>query len=186
MISVVIPTITGREHWLERALTAFCETTEDAETLIVHDAPTCNAGWNLGVAEAQGDYLLLAADDLEPHPGWIGEAIWWAERNVLPCPRVLNTDGTLQSCGDDAQETPTGTRSAVCRIPFLKREWLSWATPVPEQMHYMGDYWITAQGWRNRVKTRVVREMVFTHHLAPEGRKDTLQADIAEYDRLLS
>ena len=31
MISVVVPTITGREHWLERCLDAYVRTREDVE-----------------------------------------------------------------------------------------------------------------------------------------------------------
>jgi glycosyltransferase involved in cell wall biosynthesis len=70
LLSVVLPTISGREHWLGKALASISETVDDYELLVYLDKPTCGVGWNLGIEEAKGDYVLLFADDLEAHPGW--------------------------------------------------------------------------------------------------------------------
>lgn len=69
MISVVIPTVAGREHSLERCLAAY-RATADVELIVLADRQTCGVAWQEGIEQATGDYLHLSADDLEPHPGW--------------------------------------------------------------------------------------------------------------------
>ena len=182
MISVVIPTITGREHWLERAIFSLDVTTPEYELLVYRDLPTCGTGWNVGIIDATGDYILLFADDLEAHEGWWQAGIDALSRNVIPCPRIVNPDGTLQSCGTFPEEAPNGTPSVVARVPFLTKHMAQTMHPIFEN-HYMGDHWIT---WRGKVlgwPTLVVREMEFTHHFAQEGRIDTLASDVRAYHR---
>lgn len=184
LISVVVPTIDGREHWLERALASIEETTPRYEFLVYRNLPTCGAGWNVGIIEAKGDYILLYADDLEAHPGWWEAGTEALLRNVIPCPRILNADGTLQSCGTFPEEAPDGTPSVVARVPFLTRHMAQVMHPIFDQM-YMGDHWITWRGQQLGWPTLVVRSMEFTHHFAPEGRKDTLAADVKAYKRAI-
>lgn len=172
MITAVIPTIDGREDYLERAVASL----DGCEILVYRNRSTCGVAWNEGMREATGDYILLAADDLEAHEGWAEVAIPWVDRGVLPCPRILNTDGSLQSCGPDANEHETGTPSDVARVPFFSREMLERLYPVFEHQ-YCGDYWITWKAQQHGWPTQVVREMIFTHHLALEGRLDTLAED---------
>lgn len=182
MISVIVPTIKGREHWLERCLDSYAATTRDYELIVVPDFPTCNSAWNDGIKRSVGDVIHLSADDLEPHPGWQEAGMEYIDKGYLPCPRVLNTDGTIQSCGSTAEETLTGTSSDVARVPFFPREILHAVYPIMPG-HYMGDYWVTAQARKVGWPTVVVRSMVFTHHLAPEGRKETLARDMQTYRR---
>lgn len=182
MISVVIPTIDGREHWLERAQASIADTTPSYEFLVYRNLPTCGAGWNVGIIEAKGEYILLFADDLEAHPGWWEAGIDSLDVNVIPCPRILNPDGTLQSCGTFSEEADDGTPSVVARVPFLTRHMAQTMHPIFEN-HYMGDHWIT---WRGKLlgwPTLVNRSMVFTHHFAMEGRIDTLSSDVKAYHR---
>ena len=183
MISVIIPTISGREHWLEKAERAYCSTTEDFELIVVHNEPSCNIGWNRGIEQAQGNYIHLAADDLEPHLGWWQAGMRWIEEGFLPCPRVLNTDGSLQSCGNAATEELTGAPSDVARVPFFPWHLVETIYPILDN-HYMGDYWVTARARTAGWATVVVREMVFTHHMAPEGRRWSVKEDYAEFLRL--
>lgn len=181
MISVIIPTIAGREHHLERCLDAYQRNTaRPFEVIVVSDRPTCGIAWNDGLADARGDYLHLSADDLEPHPGWDDAAVACVERGQLPCPRIVNADGTLQSCGDRAKEAATGSMCDVARVPFFPRLLLDAVFPIIAT-HYMTDYWVTARAERAGWPTVVVREMCFTHHLAAEGRLDTMDEDIASY-----
>lgn len=182
MISVICPTISGREHWLERARQSISDTTPDFEWLEYWDLPTCGAGWNVGIIEAKGEYILLYADDLEAHPGWWQAGMEALRRNVIPCARILNADGTLQSCGTFAKEAPNDTPSVVARVPFLTRHMAQQMHPIFEN-HYMGDHWITWKGKQLGWPTLVVREMVFTHHFAMEGRIDTLASDVDAYHR---
>lgn len=186
MISVVIPTIDGREHWFERCLQAFTETSSpDVEYLVYRNFPTCGKAWNEGLREAQGDFILLAADDLEPHPGWWKPAIEVTHREQIPCPRILNSDGSLQSCGFDTKEVPTGTLSDVARVPFLPRRLADVLYPVFENQ-FMGDYWITWRAQQLGWQTIVVREMMFTHHMAMEGRLFTFEEDLKSFERVTS
>jgi glycosyltransferase involved in cell wall biosynthesis len=182
LISVVCPTVTGREHWLAGAIASIVRTTPDFEWLEYTDLPTCGAGWNLGIQAAKGDYILLFADDLEAHPGWWEAGIAALERGVIPCPRILNPDGSLQSCGTYDSEAEDGTPSVVARVPFLTREMAQAMFPVMEN-HYMGDHWITWKGLQLGWPTQVVRDMVFTHHFAQEGRIDSLASDVKAYHR---
>lgn len=182
VISVVCPTVTGREHWLARALDSIAATTHDFKWLQYQDLPTCGAGWNEGIQDAEGDYILLFADDLEAHPGWLEAAIAAADRGVIPCARILNPDGSLQSCGTFAEEAPDGTPSVVARIPFLTSEMALAMHPILPN-HYMGDHWITWKGQQLGWPTLVVRDMVFTHHFAQEGRIDSLASDVKAYHR---
>lgn len=182
MISVIVPTIKGREHWLERCKVAYAASTRDYELIVIEDKPTCNMAWNLGIRHAIGEYIHLSADDLEPHSGWLEAALGAVAQGFLPCPRVLNSDGTLQSCGNTDQEAADGEVSDVARVPFFPAHLTDAIYPILNTQ-YLGDYWVTNRARKVGWETRVVRDMVFTHHLAPEGRKETLNRDYAEFRR---
>src|SRR3990172_8698822 len=105
VLSIVIPTIAGREHWLRVALKTFEKTTPVSyETLIFKDRPVCGIAWNEGIEQARGDYILLAADDLEPLPGWYEAGLSSLERGDIPSARILNSNGSLQIMGDWIEE----------------------------------------------------------------------------------
>jgi hypothetical protein len=158
------------------------KTTYNYEWLVYENLPTCTAGWNLGIAEAKGDYILLFADDLEAHAGWAKAGIESLKRGEIPCPRILNSDGTLQSCGSYPEEAEDGTPSVVARVPFLTRHMAEQMHPIWDR-HYMSDHWITHRGKQLGWPTLVNRTMVFTHHFAMEGRIDSLAADVRDYHR---
>lgn len=176
LISIVCPTIVGREHWLERCHESYRQTCELFEWIQIHDRPTCGVAWNDGFAQASGDYIHLTADDIEATPGWWETGINWVNRGFVPAARVVNGDGTLQSCGDTCRETPTGTPTMMARVPFLSREQANTVFPIIET-HYMTDAWITTKAAQHGWPTVVVRDFCFIHHLASEGRLDTLEHD---------
>jgi len=185
LISVVIPTITGRENSLARTIAAYNFTTNaKIEWLIYKDRPTCGIAWNEGIAEATGDYIHLSADDLEPQPGWYEAA--WSKINhgFLPAPRILKPDGTLESCGWDDQERPDGTPEEFSRIPFAPKEWF-WEMGPMLETHYMGDYYFGALGRRIGILTVIARDYLFIHHHEMTGRLNTLKSDWNEYERAL-
>lgn len=184
MISIICPTIDGREHWLERCHQSYCETTDDFEFIVIRNRPSCGIGWNDGYVEANGDFIHLTADDIEATPGWWQVGIEWIEKGYLPAARILNTDGTLQSCGDDASEQPTGTPTEVARIPFCSREQMECICPILET-HYGTDYYFSYRGKECGWPSVVVREFLFYHHFAQEGRnefrfEDDMEAFYAE------
>jgi hypothetical protein len=183
-ISVVVPTIAGREAWLERCWAAYEAHSGgvELELLVERDHPACGLAWAAGGAVATGDFIHFSADDLEPHEGWWQAAVVSCERGQLPCPRVLNTDGTLQSCGEWGQEMPEGSVTYIARVPFLSREqWELGGWIFPE--HYYTDNAIAWRGSQLGIDTVVCRECVFTHHFAPEGRLgyDRMEADHAAF-----
>lgn len=185
MISIICPTIKGREHWLERCIASYeATTTGEYELKILHDYPNCNAAWNVGLPETSGEIVHITADDIEAHPGWVESGLKALESNFIPCPRILNPDGTLQSCGNDDSENHDGTPSVVARIPLFKREWAEHFFPFPE-MQYMGDHWLTAKCEQAGIPTLVVRDYLFTHGFAMEGRIDTLAEDVKKYEEAL-
>jgi len=185
VISVIIPTIQGREAWLGRTLAAYERTTSEYELVVLNDFPTCGQAWNAGLLQAKGEYIHLSADDLEPHEGWWQAGMDSVRQGHLPCPRVVNSDGSLQSCGSDALENDTGTVSDVARIPFFPESLTKHLYPIFDEQ-YCGDYWISWKAAQAGWPTYVNREMVFTHHLVSEGRLNTLHADWASFQRSIA
>lgn len=173
MISVIVPTIAGREEWLERCHNSYCATTPDFEFIVMRDYPTCNQGWNAGLLEAKGDLIHLTADDIEACPGWWKAGLRWIKRDYFPAPWILNPDGTTQSCGDSEQEQETGSRTELTRVPFFSREQMDRAGINPIiPCHYFGDSYVSHRGRLVGIETVVVREMKFIHSFATVGRLD--------------
>jgi len=186
LLSIVMPTITARREIFARCYSRYRETLAQEEVkhrtqfLILTDYATCGLAWNDGIAQAEGEYIHLTADDIEPLDGWLLPAIEAVKRGDLPAARILNPDGTLQSCGTDHREAPEGAVAEVARIPFASRAQLDAIGPMLEE-HYMGDYWFSQRGRECGFHSRVVRNYAFIHHFAPEGRKRTLKRDIKAY-----
>lgn len=177
MISVVVPTISGREAYLAACLAAYEETTVDVELIVVRDRPVCGEAWVGGAAKSRGDYIHFSADDLTPHPGYAAAAMEVCNRGFLPAPRILNDDGTLQSCGgSDGWETEhaTGEQTDFSRIPFLSRnQWeriSELVTPFLRISHYYTDNAVSVAAAVAGIPTGVHRDYLFTHSMAEEGR----------------
>ncbi len=172
VVSIVIPTIKGREHWLEQTLQAFDETTLVIyEILVELDHPVCGTAWNAGIQHARGDYVLLAADDLVPLPGWFEAARPVADADMLPSALVVNPDGTTQSCGDWTYPVPDGTESSIARVPFATREQMLEIYPILP-IHYATDDWFSHRGRLCGWPSVITTGLAFIHHFAMEGRID--------------
>jgi len=176
-LTVVVPTIAERATWLERCLQSYRATTSpDTQVIVIRDRPTCAVAWNEGIAQAEGQFIHLTADDIEAHPGW-----WQAAmecEGYVPAPKILNTDGSLQSCGGASLERD-GARTEISRIPWATAELMRALGPFPEDMHYYTDNWFSWAARRHGVETRICHAYEFTHHLAPERRE---MADERLYD----
>jgi hypothetical protein len=103
------------------------------------------------------------------------------DQGQLPAPRILNTDGSLQSCGDLVEEVPSGTVIDLNRIPFASREMMEVIYPILP-VHYASDSWFSHRGREEGWPSVVTREFLFYHHFAPEGRLDhRLMDDMRTY-----
>lgn len=170
LISIPLPTIAGREQWYERAVAAYVRTTPNVQVITIRDAPTCGEAWRRGLAMARGDYIHFGADDVEMHPGWWEAAVAVIDAGYLPAPRVVNSDGSLQTCGDE-REMEDGEIPAFTRGPFVSREqWERLRPMIP--LHYFTDTWVTFRGRQIGIETVVCRGYEYTHHSAAEGRMD--------------
>lgn len=172
-VTVVIPTIPGREVSCEQTVTEYKR--QEVDVLVVSGAQTCGEGWTAGLAKAEGDYVLLGIDDAVPHPGAVLAGVQAAERGIYPSPRMLKADGALESCGSLGNggchlgECETGTPAYMSSLPLASREmWERIGAPIP--IHYYVDDYL---GYRARVaglSCEVVREYAFTHFEEQHGR----------------
>lgn len=188
-ILIVCPTVDGRDLSLARALDSYRQHTHRPFTWVsVPNRPTCGIAWNDGIAAAYAasqvwDWIHLTADDIEATPGWDDAAAsWWHLHRQLPAPRILHTDGTLQSCGNDSTEQPDGTLTELTRVPFIPLELLPAVLPIIDT-HYYTDSWVSYQARRHHgIETAVVRGYLLYHHFAQAGRlDDRLDADYQEF-----
>lgn len=177
MISVVIPTIQGREESLDRCVAAYRRwSPADTEIIIIHDKPTCGIAWNDGYAQTNGnsDYIHYSADDLEPLQGWWQPAVRACNNGDLPAPRLLNSDGTLQAGGNEGEPLP------FTRVPFLSHEQAARIYPVIET-HYYTDVWVSEVGRCYGYETVYCPGYQLKHHWAQEGRLPESQLALDEH-----
>ena len=187
LISIIIPTVDGREDHLDRCVEAYRSRTEaDHEIILYHNLPTCGAAWILGAEIAVGDYLHFTADDLEPFEGWDLAAIEAADRGMQPSPWISDPDGVTQFRGiwggiglSDWQAVPMST------IPFMSRKMLESALPLLDA-HYYTDNWVSDQLLRGGYSTVFRPGYRFTHHWAQPGRGAGMtESERMTHDRLL-
>lgn len=174
LVSIVIPTITGREETFANTVSAYerLTTADGIEWIVERDYPTCGAAWNAGAERASGDYLHFTADDLEPmSAAWLPAAIAVCETGCVPL-------GLVQDPG----ENPIGRDFP--RVPFCRREW--WI-PVPP-IHYFSDNAFGALVGRAGHPCIVAEGYDFYHHHSMIGRRaftgPDYQADWAAYKAL--
>jgi hypothetical protein len=190
---VIIPTIPGREDILGRCLSAFnlCSDGADIQLLVIDNKPSCGEAWLEGAESADGDYILLFADDLEVTEGWWLPLVEACDRGVLPCPIVRNGNGTLQSAGGDLAATnhlrdyvgddwdPVGFTT----VPFMSREQWDAIGMIP--VHYFSDVWVSARGRQLGIETVLRTGTWIIHHNHHAGRKHSHGDDAATYERSL-
>jgi hypothetical protein len=176
LITVPLPTIDGREQFFGDTVRSY-EETANVELLVYENLPTCGAAWLKGIQEGTGDYFHMGADDVTMHPGWAEAATKVCDMGYLPAARILNTNGTLQSCGPWETELPNGTilhGDDFTRSPiFSRKQWQALEpliSPILAQLHYYSDNIFTWAGRKLGMQTVVCRGYEYTHHLAEPGR----------------
>jgi hypothetical protein len=173
LISIVIPTISGREDSLARCLASYEDTLvgTDREIIIIKDRPTWPTACNEGYEQAKGDIIHFTADDLEALPGWHVDAIpMLVERDELPAPRVMNfsPDGQF----DNPEDGADGEITHFTRVPTLTRSQYERIGPWPEIIYY-ADLWVSEKARTLGIETRMLYSYAFVHHWSGIGRVDT-------------
>jgi hypothetical protein len=161
VISVVVPTVSGRFAHFQRCIAGYQQTTPELDLIVFRDRPTCGIAWQEGAEVFEGDYLHFTADDLEPHPGWAEAAMRAADDGIIPMPTIYNPSGGLE---------PLGSLTQGCtRIPFCTREqWDAIGPMIPT--HYYTDNWFSLRARQAGLLLREVPEFAFTHHWAQAHR----------------
>lgn len=172
-LSIVIPTITGREKSLGRCVRAYEATlgTVDAEILVVKDELYWPGGCNAGYARSRSPIVHFSADDLEPLPGWWTDVLPALEAaDELPAARVMNHSpgGVFDNAGDG----PDGSLVHFTRIPIMTRSQYERIGPWPS-IPYAADVWLSEKGRALGIETRMFHSYAFVHHWEQHGRIDT-------------
>lgn len=179
LISVVIPTIPGREASLQRAIQAFCDTTPSHEIVLEYDHSTCGSGWDVGARRAVGDYICLSADDHEPLEGWWEPLVEAVDQGYCPASVVLNSDGTLQSAGMNGWNANLRVQDWLpvehTLTPFMSRAQWEKVGGIPRVLHFCTDIWVSAV-----LKTQVVvrEKSRVVHHSELVGRGAGMREDL--------
>jgi hypothetical protein len=172
VISVIVPTVEGREENLEMCVAAYTKLAEGAyelDLIIEHDHPSCGAGWQAGLAHAKGEYIHLSDDDIVPQPGWHIPAIEAVECGFLPAPQVTDPRGYPQSRPQEGAFGKDWTPVDMSALPFASAEQMEKITPLLT-CHYYTDDWIGWRGARAGWQTVLRSEYRFVHWWAQHKR----------------
>ena len=175
-LTVVVPTISGREDSLARAIASYEDTLLDGpsyEIIQIKDWPTWPSACNEGYKKSKGDILHFTADDLEALPGWWEPALAHLEENdELPAPRVYDyrPDGKFAN----EEDGPDGAITHFTRIPILTRSQYERIGLWPH-IDYYADLWVSEKARVIGIETRMVYGYDFVHHWSQVGRVDSQQ-----------
>lgn len=172
MLSIIIPTISGREESLERAIEAYKATTVGVvyEIIVVKDEPTWPRACNVGYERSSGDIIHWTADDLEALPGWYDDIPAALERDELPAPAVYDyrADGKFSN----EEDGPDGALTWFTRIPICRRDQAERIGLWPEIVYY-ADIWFSEKARAVGIETRLLYSYRFVHHWCGIGRVDS-------------
>ena len=182
IISVVMPTISGREVTYAKCRGAYeilGTGQHQLEFITERNHPTVGLAWQAGAVAASGDYIHLGNDDCEPRSGWWQPAIEAVDAGYLPSPQVYTAGGEPQGLPKWGEIAPDWTPVACALIPFLSRQQWEMIQPL-FTAHYYTDNFITKRaqmaGWPCVLRTGYA----FTHYWASPGRG----AGMSEADRM--
>lgn len=178
MIDLIVPTVNGREDSLDRCVSSYQEQSAvSLNVIIVPESKNCGWGWIQGLQAGSAPYVLLACDDQEAiSDRWAERCIETVETGALPCPRVWNGDGSLESNGGnmgmlhhlDRRHHRDGTEVDYTPIPFMSREQSERIGMLPVQ--YAGDVWVSYRGRQLGYETVLRHGFDIKHHHAQIGR----------------
>ncbi len=171
-LSVVIPTITGREESFEKILAAYQTTLADVshEIVVVKDEPNWPSACNAGYHQTTGEIVHFTADDLEPVPGWHQEAVQLLEvEDVLPAGYVWNH--VYEGPAADNDGAP-GELTWFTRVPIMRRDQWERIGRWPN-MDLFADVWLSEKARGLGIETKLVETYRFVHHWSQVNRFST-------------
>lgn len=188
VVSVIVPTVPGREDHLERCVTAYAAFAPGnyvLDLIIERGHPAVGVAWQAGAEKARGEYVHLTNDDIEPWPGWHAPAIEAVERGHLPAPQVLGPAGEPQSLPAWGSLAADWTPVAMTTLPFCSRAQWEAISPLAH-VHYYADDYFSYRGRKAGWETVLRCGYAFTHHWAQPGRGAGMtEAERMEHDRRL-
>lgn len=142
VISIVVPTIPGREEHYQRNIAAYkATTTVPFEILTEYDHTSVGQAWHAGALKAKGDYIALSCDDLEIQPGWDVAAMKCVDEGGFPAPKVINAhSGALESRPVWGCEVAEGSDTGISVVPFMSRAQYEKITPFFTGHYYTDDF----------------------------------------------
>jgi hypothetical protein len=173
-IDVVIPTVTGREHLLDRAVRCLkTRSTHQVTIAVVKDRPGAGIAWNEGARAldgSRGDYLHLHSDDLQAWPGWDVAAIEAVERGFYPSCEIMHTPGVIFEWGRSQTPIPPWTRVESGVLPFMS--WEMWDRIGPTlECHYYTDDFLSWRAEMEGFPNVYAPGYAFVHGEATAGRR---------------
>lgn len=196
-VSVVVPTVPGREDYLARCLDGYQERTDcQIEEVIIPNEFSGGAAWQLGAEYARGDFLHLTNDDIVPGENWLEPCVRATEScrtpvvTVVTCTEdVLDPKTKMPLAGNPLNEHAThyegvprvqkpGTlvnpnnRSEYPSLPFCTiDQWTDIGPMIPTQ--YGTDKWFGYRAQQVGIECVCV-ESVFYHYAAFVGRDNAI------------
>lgn len=173
MLSVIIPTIDGREESLAAVIRRYQETLASSGTEIFPVeilTPRNHRNWpeacNAGFQRSLGDIIHYGADDLEPVDGWYDAMMQTLNAGEIPAGHILNPDRDPEWDGED------GSLAHFSRVPALTRDMATAIGRWPE-IDYYADIWVSIKARTLGIQTRCNYKYQFIHHWHQYGRIDT-------------
>lgn len=191
-VSVVIPTIDGRESLFEQTVAAYRQLQSvELEIIAPRGFSSIGEAWVKGAAKATGQFIHLSADDVIPHAGWFSAALRAANALKYPSPRLLNVDGSLHSCGTMGggmllPECADGTRCNSSPFPFFRAEHTEALIGSLPPIHYYADDLLAARACSLGLVPTVCRDYCFTHLEGIVGRAEVAARAMADRQTFLN
>ncbi len=173
-LSIIVPTITGREEMFADVIAAYRERTPgyELELITPKDERNWPAACNVGMRTATGEFWCFGSDDLFPLLGWADAAVAAFDEGVMPAAQVWNFEKTDGPCANEQQDGPAGSYTAFSRVTALRADWARAIGPWPE-IDYYADNWVCdALRAKLGVLTRVTAGYAFVHMWHQHGRLD--------------
>lgn len=180
LISIIIPTVPGREDHFDRCRRGYLTSTVYPFEIIVEmDHPSCGLAWQAGLARAKGQYIHLTCDDIEPKLGWDVPAVEAVRAGFLPAPQVCDPAGNPQSAPQTGVLGADWTEVTMTALPFCSASQMEKIAPLFTAHYYTDDFF----GWRGKRAGWPIRlrsGYAFTHYWAQHKRG----AGMSERDRM--